>query len=118
MGRKKDAERRKRREQRMAERMQQTQPHQNLDKVVERQDVEKDKGSIVHDASPLTTSTTKVASSQRILETIVNMDDNSDQTVNINETAGEAKIPDIDREGTKLFFLLPIILIIFLYQSF
>ena len=123
MGRKKDAERRKRREQRMAERMQQTQP-QNLLTVEERQDAEKDKGTILHDASALATPTPNVASSQRILEPTMHMEDTRDQTADINESVRDARvlvdamntIPESDSEGMKSV-LLPILTLNDLYRS-
>ena len=49
MGRRKDAERRKRREQRMAERMQQTLPQQDTDSLGDQPDAENDTGTSVHD---------------------------------------------------------------------
>ena len=49
MGRRKDAERRKRREQRMAERLQQVQPEQDIDSIQEQKDAEHDTGSYGHD---------------------------------------------------------------------
>ena len=51
MGRKKDAERRKRREQRMAERMQQTQPQQDLYSMDDQQEAENVQGIVVHDVT-------------------------------------------------------------------
>ena len=53
MGRRKDAERRKRREQRMAERMQQTLPHQETYFLGDQQDAENDTGSIALEDSPV-----------------------------------------------------------------
>ena len=69
MGRKKDAERRKRREQRMAERMQQTQPSQD-------QETKTGKDRIGgNGASSESATNVKITSGDRILETIEKLEE-------------------------------------------
>ena len=117
MGRKKDAERRRRREQRMAERMQQTHSHQDQPAVVERPGIEREKDVV--DETSSNTENGKVTSSRRILETIEKTEEKSHQITSSKETASaaseaakEAKalaeaisnVPETDTEGKKLYY--------------
>ena len=90
MGRKKDAERRKRREQRMAERMQQTQSNQHLQSGAGTQYVN-DKGINPHASSLETNLSTNTAADYNDLENITNVE-NNDQSANIDETAHKSNL--------------------------
>ena len=107
MGRRKDAERRKRREQRMAERMQQALPQQDTDSFGDQQDAENDTGSYVHDDFYGNTHDKNDATiEEKSMEASPNSEISRDPPTNFNENKGKPRssssnrsIWDVSKEG-------------------
>ena len=103
MGRKKDAERRKRREQRMAERMHQTQTHNDLLTKNEKEDSENHKRIVTHDDISLSTSSIAVLPGKTNSNMTPNISPHHDQGVNFNENsrnmADDKSVGDCTKEG-------------------